>query len=192
MLTHLRNALLTASVAGLIVPLPVAVGAQSPLGTLLTFVVPSGQFGSNNYTNVVVNTLVAAKKFCGALDGAYHVDCLAERIGAMAAEIPEDSDYAEVRGILTKTSNDMAALARTNRDRAKPRASATSGDIKTTRPLTPIAPAAVASTNQQAAAILDATTTLLLRSPDDDSGKKLHYARIAEALGSNKTLLRSA
>lgn len=192
MLISPRNAFLTVAAIGLIMPLPAQVDAQTPLGTILTFVVPSGKFGSNNYTNVVVNSLAAAKKFCGALDSAYRVDCLAERIGAMANEIPDDSDYAEVRGILAKTSNDMANLARANQDRTLPRATAATSEIQTTRPLTPVAPAAASSTNAQAAAILDATTTLLLRTPDDDSDKKQHYTRIAEALGSNKTLLRSA
>lgn len=190
MIRTLRNSLLTAAIAGLALPMPLT--AQSPIGQILTFVIPSGKFGSNNFTNLVVNSLAAAKQFCGALDKSYQVDCLAERIGAMAGQIPSDGDYAEVRSILAKTSNDMASLARANRDGGKPRVSASSGSIQTSRPLTPVSQASADATNAKAAAILDATTTLLLRTPDDDSGKKLHYARIAEALGSNKTLLRSA
>ena len=189
MMTPLRHLMTTAAIAALILPVPLA--AQTPAGTILTFIVPQGQFGSNNYTNLVTNTLAAAKKFCGALDKSYHVDCLAERIGAMADEIPADTDYAEVRSILSKASNDMAKLARANRDTSKPRASAAAGSVQTTRPLTPVTEASAASTNAQAAAILDATATLLLRTPDDESGKRATYARIADALGSNKTLLRS-
>ncbi|GHF67673.1 hypothetical protein [Seohaeicola zhoushanensis] len=190
MMKPLRTTLVSAAMLALAVPAPLL--AQSPAGALLTFIIPAGKFGSNNYTNTMVSSFAAAKKFCGALDKAYQVDCLAERIGEIAKDIPADSDYAEVRSILTKTSEDMAALARANRDSALPRAKATSGATQTSRPLTPVSQASADATNAQAAAILDATTTLLLRSPDDESGKKLHYARIAEALGSNKTLLRSA
>ena len=113
MIRTLRNSLLTAAIAGLALPMPLT--AQSPIGQILTFVIPSGKFGSNNFTNLVVNSLAAAKQFCGALDKSYQVDCLAERIGAMAGQIPADGDYAEVRSILAKTSNDMASLARANR-----------------------------------------------------------------------------
>lgn len=188
MLAILRNTVLSMGMVCLAVPTTVL--AQT--GGILTFIVPAGQFGSPNFANVLVGSLAAAKRFCGALDSAYQVDCLAERIGALAEEIPPDTDYAEVRSILAKTSADMAKVANANRDRGKARANASSGSISTTRPLTPISSVSIASANQQAAAILDATETLLLRTPDDDSGKKLQYARIAEALGSNKTLLRSA
>ena len=185
-------AVLSAAIAA--APLPLPVQAQTPVGTLITFVVPSGDFGSKNFTDLLVNTMGAAKAFCGKLDTAYRVDCLAERIGKLANDIPADSDYAEVRQVLNDTAREMSALARANRDRTLPRRTASVGGSapqRTTRPLIPVSPGALAAVNQQAAAILDRTQTLLLRSPDDEGGKKLHYARIAEALGSNKTLLRS-
>ena len=95
---------------------------------------------------------------------------------------------------MNQTSQDMANLARRNRDSSKPRQNVSTGGSSpqaTTRPLTAVRADSQASVNQQAEAILQNTETLLLRTPDDDTGKKLHYTRIAEAIGSNKTLLRS-
>lgn len=186
-----RFGLATLAAAGLALPMPAAVTAQSPVGTLLTFVMPAGDFGSKNFTDLVVNTLGAAKAFCGKLDQSYRVDCLAERIAKMSKDIPADSDYAEIKQVLDDTARDISNLARANRDRAQPRRRVSAGSIATARPLTPVSPAAQAAVNAQASAILDRTQTLLLRSPDDEGGKKLHYQRIADALGSNKTLLRS-
>lgn len=182
----------TLTALALAMPVPTLVNAQA--GALVTLVVPAGQFGSDQFTDLLVNSLGAAKGFCGALDDSYQVDCLAERLNRLAGSIPEDSDYAEVRDLLEQSSKEMAALARSNRDTGKPRQSASTGGANaqaTTRPLTPVRDSSLAEVNQQAAAILERTETLLLRTPDDDTGKKLHYTRIAEAIGSNKTLLRS-
>jgi hypothetical protein len=184
-----RIAITTFTTLALAVPLPATLHAQA--GALITLVMPAGQFGSDKFTDLLVNSLGAAKGFCGALDQAYRVDCLADQIDQLAKDIPADSDYAEMRGILEQTSKDMQSLARANRDAAKPRQRASAGGSGTSRPLTPVRDASLASINQQATAILERTETLLLRTPDDDTGKKLHYTRIAEAIGSNKTLLRS-
>lgn len=178
-----------AAALALTLPLPSSVHAQA--GAVITLVMPAGQFGSDQFTDLMVNSLGAAKGFCGALDQAYQADCLAERLGALADDIPADSDYAEVRDLLEQTSRDISSLTRSNRDAAKPRQRAAAGSQSSTRPLTPVREASLATVNQQAIAILERTETLLLRTPDDDSGKKLHYTRIAEAIGSNKTLLRS-
>ena len=190
MTPFIRYPLLGLASLALAAPLPTTVLAQGGAGTILTFIVPAGNFGSKNFTDLVVNTLGAAKQFCGVLDRAYQTDCLADRLNQMAEDIPEDSDYAEVRQVLAQASREMTDLTRRNRDRAQPRKTASAGG-DSTRPLTPVAPDRLASVNAEATAILDRTQTLLLRSPDDEGGKKLHYARIAEAIGSNKTLLRS-
>ena len=190
-----RVPILTLAAVSLVAPLPQMASAQAPVGALVTLVMPAGQFGSEQFTDLLVGSLGAARNFCGALEKSYQADCLAERIGNLADEIPADSDYGEIREVLEETSREISQLARANRDPALPRQNASSGGSTpqaTTRPLTPVSADQLASVNQQAAAILERTETLLLRSPDDESGKKLHYTRIAQAIGSNKTLLRSA
>lgn len=188
-----RFPILMAAIGGLVLPVPLM--AQAPGAGIYTLVLPAGGFGSNQFTDALVNTLAGAAKFCGSLNKTYQVDCLAERIEALAEEIPADSDYEEVRGVLQDTANKMESLARSNRDRAQPRQRVSSGGstpITTTRVLTPVRPDAVDTVNQQAAAILEEAETVLLRAPNDQRGKKAQYARIADAIGSNKALLRSA
>lgn len=172
---------------------PSAVWAQAG-GAVYTVVVPSAQFGSQAFAQVVTSGILAAQRFCRDLgDSAYRVDCLAERLSVVAEEIPQDSDYAEVSEVLKTTSDQLADLARQNRDRTRARAPAvrTTTQERTTRPLTPVAPDVAAAVNQQAIAILEETQTTLLRSAENSSEKRNQYAKIAEAIDSNKVLLRA-
>ncbi|MDK3074226.1 hypothetical protein QO034_13995 [Sedimentitalea sp. JM2-8] len=165
-------------------------------GVLYTVILPAGEFGSQNYTDVLTGNIAAAQKFCAELgNDSYTVDCLSERLEKIADDIPRDSDYAEVKTILKNTSDQLADLARANRDPAQTRGRATragENPVTTTRPLTPVRPEAVPQVNAQAQAILDNTQTLLLRSAEGSESKALQYSRIADALGSSKVLLRSA
>ena len=185
-----------AAIASLILPAAPAlaqVGVPSPI---FVIVLKAGEFGSQNYTKVLTGKLASAQSFCGAIaDKGYVVDCLAERFGAISSDIPAGTDYAEVQQILKDTSDKLARLAQSNRNSAAPRARlSTPGATPTTtsRPLTAVDPARAQSVNQQAAAILDDTTTLLLRSGRTPDSKLAQYQRIADAIGSNKVLLRSA
>lgn len=175
--------------------LPASSQALGP-GVLYTVILPPGEFGSNNYTDVVTSNIAAAQQFCADLENeSYRVDCLAERLGEVSDEIPDDSDYAEVKEILKDTSEQLEELARANRDTTQPRGRATSqGEtpITTSRPLTPVTPSSLPDVNAQAQAILDNTETLLLRSAEGSESKALQYSRIADAIGSTKVLLRSA
>lgn len=165
-------------------------------GAIFTVILPGGEFGSNNYTEVVTSNIAAAQQFCGDIENeSYRVDCLAERLGEISDDIPQDSDYAEVKEILKNTSDQLADLARANRDTTQPRGRATSAGenpVTTSRPLTPVTPASQPQVNAQAQAILSNTETLLLRSAEGSESKALQYSRIADAIGSSKVLLRSA
>ncbi|MEX5598683.1 hypothetical protein [Pseudophaeobacter sp. C1-32P7] len=162
---------------------------------LYTVIVPAGEFGSAAFLRQLVTSLSAAKAFCADIDAAeYRVDCLAERLESVSAEIPEDSDYEEVRQVLRDTARDIHRLTRKNRDWKQSNAYAsrkTSSTDRTTRPLTPVNPARAAQVNQQASAILDQAQTVLLRSAEAAEERRSQYVQIAEALGSNKVLLRS-
>lgn len=177
--------------------LPVFAQAIPPL--VYTVILPANGFGSTNYTDVVTGSIASAQQFCAELDNdSYKVDCLAERLGEIADDIPQGTDYDEVRNILRDTSDQLENLARQNRDpsqvrgRATRPATDTTPEIRTSRPLTPVAPQAQAQVNQQASAILSNTETLLLRSASGSESKTQQYSRIAEAIGSSKVLLRSA
>lgn len=171
---------------------PGLVSAQST-GVLFTVVVPAGGFGSSLYLRELLSSLTAARLFCQQLnDETLQVDCLSDRLEQVAQEIPEDTDYDEVRSILADTSAQLGELARANHDRARGRLRATQpgqGEKGATRPLRPIAPDALAAVNAQAVDILEEAKTKLLRSADGKNRNQ--YARIAQALESNKVLLRS-
>lgn len=165
-----------------------------PVGPVYTVTLPAGEFGSAAFTAVLIGNVAAAKDFCAEIaEDAYRVDCLAERFGAIANGIPDGTDYGDVQSVLNNTSKQLAELARTNRDTALPRGKATRPNGEsTTRALTPIAKASAPQVNARAVAILDETETLLLRSAQGSESKAQQYARIADAVGSTKVLIRSA
>lgn len=190
-----RKSAFVVAIASLFLPVTVPIArAQAPGSLIYTVVVPAGDFGSAAYTSVVVGGLSSAGKFCSELgNDAYRVDCLAERYGALARAVPRNSDYGEVREVLKSASEDLASLARNNRDRtlARGRATGPGSSQTTSRPLTPVDSAAMAKVNRQARAILAQTETLLLRSAEGSKSKIAQYAQIADAIGSNKVLLRA-
>ncbi|MCF6233154.1 MAG: hypothetical protein L3J36_08670 [Rhodobacteraceae bacterium] len=189
-----RKPLFALAIASLMLPAAPIMAQPVPGAILYTVILPAGEFGSAAYTAVVVSGLASAKKFCGALDEAYRIDCLAERFGVLSQAIPKDSEYAEVQRVLKSASDQMANLARNNRSQDLPRGKATRPGTTetTTRVLTPTSQATSVQVNKQAQAILAQTETLLLRSAEGSRSKTLQYAKIARAVGSNKVLLRTA
>ncbi|MEX0300785.1 MAG: hypothetical protein AB3N24_00035 [Leisingera sp.] len=169
--------------------------AQSPGAIIYTVVVPAGEFGSAAFLTQLLGALSAAKAFCRATgDSALQVDCLSERLEGAAAGIPKGTDYDEVRGVLQDASSKLKRLARQNRDPERSRvtvASQSNPSDRTARPLTPVNPSALAAVNQQAALILEEAATVLLRSAEEAQERQTQYAQIADAIDSNKVLLRS-
>ncbi|NIZ61700.1 hypothetical protein DL239_12040 [Sedimentitalea sp. CY04] len=169
--------------------------SQGGLGALYTVVVPTGDFGSANFARHLVSSLASVRAFCGDLDNsAYQVDCLAERFSAVSDSIPEGTDYDEVRALLNSASQDMAKLARNNRDWDLPRGQAAregGAAERTTRPLTPVSAEVQEAVNRQAIFILEEVQTQLLRSASGSQSRYAQYAQIAQAIDSSKVLLRS-
>ncbi|MEM8732435.1 MAG: hypothetical protein AAGF79_21205 [Pseudomonadota bacterium] len=190
---------LTACLTSVALAVAPPLAAQSVPGALYTVVVPTGQFGSSAYLTHVLQGLAAARAFCTALnDPSLNIDCLAERLSDLSDAVPEDSDYAEVRSVLNDASTQLSDLARANRDSTRGRVTATQpgpepGTVlaQTSRPLVPVSPAALPGVNRDAVAILDEAETVLLRSAEASSDKRTQYTRIADAIDSNKVLLRS-
>ncbi len=150
---------------------------------------------SNSNTNRVVRILTSGQAFCASLaDDAYAIDCLAERMEAAAAAMPDTGEYADARAALLQGAARLNALAVANADPALPRATARSAGaegIRTSRPLVPVRKDKLAEVAVQAQQIVEETETLLLRSAEASNARKVHYTRIAAAVDSNKVLLRS-
>ncbi|NIZ13096.1 hypothetical protein [Phaeobacter sp. HF9A] len=168
--------------------------AQAQQQLVYTVVVPSGQFGSASFAQSLVTSLATVQAFCaGISDTSYRVDCLAERLDAVSSEIPDGTDYDEVRAVLQDTSSKLENLARGNRASGNGAVRVTStkpGGGATARPLTAVDAARLDAVNQQAEAILEEARTVLLRSAGSKE-RRNQYTRIAQALDSTKVLLRS-
>jgi hypothetical protein len=150
---------------------------------------------SNSTTKLIVEGIRSLNSFCASTaDASYIVDCLGAGLADLAKTIPKSGEYAEAQAIIQNASGKLRKLATQNVSPSKPKARL-SGKINTvkvrTQRLTPIKATAVKSTAVQAAAIMVEAETLLLRSVGNSDRRKVHYAQMAKAMGSNKVLLRS-
>ncbi|WP_172327862.1 hypothetical protein [Mangrovicoccus sp. HB161399] len=142
----------------------------------------------------VAEELRYAAKFCGQLGDRYQVDCVSERIAAAAAKLPKTGDYAESWAALDSASKQLEALAQDAWDRDTPRITARAAGttpVRTSRPLRAVEADRMPAVRQQAARVLEETQTVLLRSASRSAERQGQFLEIAQALDSNKVLLRS-
>ena len=151
----------------------------------------SPQTASPQATDQIVRHLQAATSLCSGVDGPYRVDCLADQLASTARTMPDTGDYAAAKAAIEDAAQKLHALARANADPKAPRIAATMGEVRTSRPIIPVAPETQANVNAQADAILSEAATVLLRSADDEPDLRSDYTEIATAVGSTKVLLRS-
>lgn len=159
-----------------------------------------GDFGSrvlrDRDTFVITRELGNANEFCGVLDPAYRVDCLANQYEQIAKSLPNRGDYVPIKTQLISAAEELAALARANQDPVlpvvRPKPKSTSPKAKTTRALVPVSKKRIAAVEKAAVKIIEETQTILLRSAENSRRRKIPYTKIAAAIGSNKVLLRSA
>ncbi|WP_145962987.1 hypothetical protein [Mangrovicoccus ximenensis] len=139
------------------------------------------------------DTMRYAARFCGQVGGVYRIDCLSERLAAAAAEMPKTGEYAEAWAAVDSTSKQLEALARDAWDRDKPRitARAADADVQTSRPLRPVQVERMPAVQAEATRILEETETVLLRSAARSVERQALFTEIAQAVDSNKVLLRS-
>lgn len=148
-------------------------------------------------TAAIVGTLNQATLFCRAFpQGEYVIDCLAERLDDVSRRMAGTSGYDEVRAALDETARGLHRIARDNRSAALPPARFTGAmpggsRITTSRPLVAVDPARMAAALAQAVAVIGEAETMLLRSAEGSGDRAAQFRRIADAVGSNKVLLRS-
>jgi hypothetical protein len=146
-------------------------------------------------TGYVTATITNSYRICASLtQKEYTVDCLGERLEALVRTMPETGDYAEARQVLEDTAQKLRSLAQQNRSPTLPRAriSTTVNEVPvTSAPLTPVRTEAVEETLAEAVDILDEAATTLLRSAANSAQRAVSYQAMAQAVGSNKVLLRA-
>ncbi len=139
-----------------------------------------------------LSTRLSQMKSLCAKSGGFVVDCLAERIETLVLDASDLHGHNEMKQILRDTAEELRLLARANSDPAGPRARITSNDgQRSTRPLVAVTPSRRSSAHRQAIAILEEAETKLLRSSTQSAARASQYQQVANALGSNKVLLRS-
>ena len=139
---------------------------------------------SDSHTSAITRRLGDAERECGALPAEYRADCLAQGFKSAASATGNRPDYTSAQTELNKASRSLSSLVSQNEDKA---AAPIRKGGKTYRAVKKAAVKAVAA---KAAAIVTETETKLLRSASGGL-RKTHYARIAQAVGSTKKILRS-
>lgn len=153
----------------------------------------TGQSPTTQITTItqVAPRLASVSALCAA-SGGYLADCMAERIEALTKDASKMGGYDEMQQILKETAEELRLLVRENQDPSRPRARLVAADGQSSsRPLVAVAPDRIESTHAQAIRILEEAETRLLRSATGSTERANQYRQVAEALGSNKVLLRS-
>lgn len=133
-------------------------------------------------TDSIVGLLDAGEATCSRLDAVYQFDCYRQAYRAAGAEAKKNRSYADAAKALKDVEKVLNDTVRKNRDRSKPTIRVGGQTYKAIKPEAVAAGAAAfqSARNQSA--------TLLLRSGGD---AKVHYTRIAQAMDSDKLLIRS-
>jgi hypothetical protein len=150
----------------------------------------SGMFGgggggaglSNATTKKVVKIIKSGIGRCQRVEQVYRFDCYRQTYKLAANFLNGRPAYAGAQEALIKVEETLDRIMAQNSD---PQAPPVRQGFQQYRP---IKPAAVPKAKVELTKALDEAETILLRAPER-TGK--HYARIAEAVNSNKVLLRS-
>ena len=150
---------------------------------------------SSANTDAIIEELAAGSRFCSEIaQKEYVIDCMSDRLDKAAKNLPSKGDYSDVKTALEVASRKLNDLALQNASAAMTRSLVLAtgpGGGASSRPLVPVESSLLDQLNAQAGDILGEAQTILLRSTENSERRKVHYERIAEAVGSNKVLLRS-
>ena len=165
----------------------------TPTATTTATAAAAAPYNAAEPTDQVIIDFNGAIAFCGAIGSEeYVIDCLSERLGVIAAKLPETGEFAEMRTAIADASAQLGALAAQNQSDTLASGVARSADTVTTRPLRPVATETLAASLQAADAIVAQTQIVLLRSSSNSQNRSLDFQRVAAVVGTSRSLLRSA
>ena len=172
---------------------PESVVPTTPTTTTTATAAAAAPYNAAEPTDQVIIDFNGAIAFCGAIGTEeYVIDCLSERLGVIAAKLPETGEFAEMRTAIADASAQLGALAAQNQSDTLASGVARSADTVTTRPLRPVATETLAASLQAADAIVAQTEIVLLRSSSNSQNRSLDFQRVAAVVGTSRSLLRSA
>ena len=134
-------------------------------------------------TTKVVRTLTRGVRGCFKLDKEYRYDCYRQTYAQAANQIKANEAYDDARAVLLDVEKALARTINRNVDTSKPLVR------RGVQRFRAIKPGAVPRAKRDFITALDKAETKLLRSADNNGA---HFVRIAEAINTNKVLLRSA
>lgn len=138
---------------------------------------------SSRATRGVVTTLTRGFDRCSELPQVYKFDCFRHTYKLAAQKLDSNQAYAEAAKALVLVEETLTQAVKQNLDPAQKPVRKGLNFYRAVKP------AAVPQIKRQTERAMQQAETILLRSP---ANKQVHYARIAEAVNSNKVLLRSA
>ena len=134
--------------------------------------------------------------YCSAIQvPEYRIDCFADQLAQIVADVPDDPDLQDARGILTDTAAQLAQVATTRASRSLVPAQLNPGPTapnRSSRDITAVETGQLPQALGEAEQILQQAQLRLLRSGKASERRKVAYQEMANALGRNTLLLRSA
>ncbi|MFK7754002.1 MAG: hypothetical protein AB8B51_15835 [Sedimentitalea sp.] len=137
---------------------------------------------NNATTSKTIRTLKRGVRGCQRLQPVYRYDCYRQTYAKAASQLTQDPAYAEIRTVLLDVENRLGRTINANLDKAAPQVRRGGSQFRAIRQ------ASLPRAKSEFSAALERAETTLLRSPN---GSNTHVVRIADALNSNKLLLRS-
>ncbi|KIC10967.1 hypothetical protein RA19_09575 [Leisingera sp. ANG-M1] len=138
---------------------------------------------SASVTRSVVNILTRGFDRCGRLPRNFKFDCFRHTYKLARQKLDSNQAYAEASQALTLVEDTLTKAVKKNLDPSQKNVRLGLNVYRAVKP------AAVPQIKRQTEQAMRQAETILLRSP---AAKQVQYARIAEAVNSNKILLRSA
>ncbi|MEX0281960.1 MAG: hypothetical protein AB3N13_12330 [Arenibacterium sp.] len=138
---------------------------------------------SNAGTNKGVRTLTRGAQRCQRLDWFYRYDCYRNVYEVAANQLGNNKAYADARAILLEVERSFEKTIARNEDKSAPRKRRGVEQFRAVKPGTRN------TVNREFSTALQRAETKLLRSPSNSGD---HFVRIAQAVNTNKVLLRSA
>jgi hypothetical protein len=145
-------------------------------------------------TAAIVNAINEVRTECGSVPAEYRIDCLGQGLRWASSRVSAP-DYRHANGILAQAGNELRTIARRNADPSKPDLSANTADNKawkTPRKYRAVKRENLASAVADARNVIDNAVAKLLRAAESSAERRIHYTKIANALASTKSLLRSS
>ncbi|MEM1045649.1 MAG: hypothetical protein AAGL24_05845 [Pseudomonadota bacterium] len=147
---------------------------------------------SDSATNATVRLIGEVEQVCRSVSPEYRISCLGDGFKWVGKTMPNRPDYRAARSAISKAGSRLQSIAKQNRDRGAPVGTTTQGrEWKARKKFTPVEKSKLRSANAAAVAAIQEAETRLLRAGENSDKRRVHYQRIAAAMGSTKRILRS-